>query len=352
MPGLKVFSDLHHADLYYSLQLLFEKRLDAELYRPIGMEWQQQGFWRVFDHPATAQQFLGLNQAIVKPTDVHGNYLSEFQQLNLNYRFEDGIYYVYDPVHEKVQRAITLDKFKEMEFDIIISSLPQHIGPFNKLISLYQPRAKHIFQVGNAWGHLPGVTNILSSTAPFPVPPNINICFYHQEFDLEVYKFTEPKNPKIINSYIHLMRELDLLQLYKILLPDYVFTTYGASMDQVANGTQMVADKMSESGWTWHVKPEGDGFGHVIHSTYACGRPAIIKANYYRGKAAEHLLEDLVTCIDISKRSPVENAEIIKSMSQPDAHRQMCHNAYNRFKQMVDFDQEEQRIRHFLSNLR
>jgi len=60
---MKVFADLHHGDLFYSLQLLFEKRLKAELYRPVGIEWWKEGFWNVFNHPATAQQYLDFNSS-------------------------------------------------------------------------------------------------------------------------------------------------------------------------------------------------------------------------------------------------------------------------------------------------
>lgn len=353
MSGLKVFCDYHHGDLFYSLQLLFEKRLGAELYRSIGLEWAEQGFWNVFPHPATQEQYLGLAQTSEpRPLGLDGLPFPKEQLMNLNYRVEDGIHYVMDPSHNKIQRAIRLEKFKQMKFDIIISSMPPHIEPYNRLIELYQPQAKHIFQVGNAWTHLPGVKNILSSTAPFPVANGVNACFYHQEFDLDVYKYQKSTKPMVVNSYVHLMKELDLLAFYKQLLPDYTFTTYGASMDSIVHGAQNMANTMMDSGWTWHVKPEGDGYGHVLHSTYACGRPTIIKANYYAGKVGSYLLEDGVTCIDISKRDPMANAQLIREWSQPDKHQVMCQNAYNRFCEVVDYDKEEQEIRRFLENLK
>ena len=59
---MNVFCDFHHTELYHSIKLLFEDRLGFNLYRPIGMEWQEQGYWKVFDHPATAAQFLSVNQ--------------------------------------------------------------------------------------------------------------------------------------------------------------------------------------------------------------------------------------------------------------------------------------------------
>jgi len=348
---MKVFCDLHHADLYYSLQLLFEKRFGWEMYRPIGLEWQQQGFWKIYDHPATANQFLGLNQAIVPPQDVHGNYLEGRDVLNANYRFEDGIYYVKDPAHQKIQRAITLDKFKEMKFDILISSIPDHIGPFNKLIGLYHPQAKHIFQVGNAWGHLPGVKNILSSTASFDVPPGINICFCHQEFDLDIFEYVPPPAHNIISSYVHYMQHPQILNQYRSLLPEFNITTYGAGMDQVLHGTQNVANQIKSSSWTWHYKPGGDGYGHSIHTSYACGRPALIWGSQYQGKLAADLFIHQQTCIDMSLNPPEINVQLIREWSQPEQHKLMCQNAYNRFKEVIDFNKEEIKIRKFIEGL-
>jgi hypothetical protein len=188
---MRVLADFHHQDLYYSLQLLFEKRLGWELYRPIGLEWYHEKYWNVYPHIGTAQQYLSLDQAINPPIGLDGPF-PEHKLLNKNYTFSDGIYYVNDPSKDKLNRGITLEKFKETEFDILVSSIPQHIAPFNGLIRKYHPKAKHIFQVGNAWGHLPGINNILASTAKFDTPPNINTCFYHQEFDLDVFRYEPP----------------------------------------------------------------------------------------------------------------------------------------------------------------
>lgn len=349
---MKVFCDLHHHDLYYSLQLLFEKRLGAEMYRPIGMEWYEQGFWAVYPHPDTARQFLGLDHAIDPPKDVHGNYLSDREQLNKYYRFEDGIYYVRDTTKEKVQRGITLDKFKDTSFDILISSIPQHIPLFNRLIQKFQPDAKHIFQVGNAWGRRPGVYNILSSTAPFSTPADINVAFYHQEFDLDIFQYEHPVVHNEVDSYIHYMKETNLLEQYKANLPGWKFRTHGAGMQDCFHKTADIAQQMMDSAWTWHVKPGGDGYGHVLHNTFACGRPVITKTGHYSNRLGGQLLEDQVTCIDIGRRTQHENVRALQLLSQPDAHIEMCARVYKRFCDLVNFDEEEQKIRKFLENLR
>jgi len=345
---MRVLADCHHYELFYSLQLLFEKRLNAELYRPIGMDWYHQGYWHVFPHIDTAKQYLSTEHHL-KDMQFEDNYSL---CLNKNFRVEDGIYYVNDATKDKVNRGITLDKFKELEFDIVISSIPQHIGPFNRLIQQFQPRAKHIFQVGNAWGHLPGVQNILASAAPFPVTPDINACFYHQEFDLNTFSYEPPKVHNVVNSYIHWMNNKELMNQYASRVPDWRWTSYGAGMEDHIVKTKDLAQAMKDSAFTWHYKPEGDGYGHVIHNTFACGRPAIIWAPFYNTKLASQLLIDQQTCIDISSRPIQQNMKLIRRFSQPEEHARMCENAHKRFQEVVNFDQEEAQIRTFLENLR
>jgi hypothetical protein len=350
---MKIFCDMHHQDLYYSLQLLFERRLGWEMYRPIGVEWWKEEYWAVYQHPATAEQFLGIYQADKEPTDVHGNPLPERALINKNYLVEDGIYYIKDPTREAITRAITLDRFKDMQFDVLLSSIPQHIQPYNQLISQYQPQAKHIFQIGNAWGRQPGVNNLLASTAPFPVPPDVNAVFYHQEFDLGVYKYTPLNQGTVVNSYIHFMKELDVLGQFKQMLPHMSFNTYGAGMLDCLHSADAMANAMASSGWTWHMKPGGDGYGHVLHNTFACGRPPIVKTHHYTGQIGSQLLVDQVTCVDLSIRSLPEAAHLVHQITvDPACHAQMCENAYKRFCGVVDFDAEEHQIRYFLENLR
>lgn len=346
---MNVFADYHHPALYKSLQLLFENRLGWKLYRPIGKDWYHKGFWKVYDHPNTVDQFLGLHQASETPRDVHGQVLTENERKNLHYVRKDGVYYLQDPVHEHGHKAITLERFKQMDFDIVVSSMPQHIGPFNKLISLYQPKAKHVFQVGNAWGYVPGVRNILASTAPFNVPHGFNICFYHQEFDLEVFRYEPPKFHNVVHSYVHYMQRPELMDQYFSFFPGWQWTKFGAGMDLAILECRGVADAMRRSSFTWHYKPEADGYGHSIFSSYACGRPLIVQGEFYKGKLAEKLFLDGITCIDISKHGFTENLKSIKRLSKPEEHSRMCEIAYQQFEKTVNFDEEfSQKIKPFL----
>jgi hypothetical protein len=348
---MKVFADFHHEDLFHSLYLLFEKRLGAELYRPIGLDWYTEKYWNVYPHPATANQFLSTDQGTNKPKDIHGNFLSDRECLNARYFIQDGVYYIYNPTKDNIQRAITLDVFKQMQFDIVISSVPQHIPLFNNLIKNFQPKAKHIFQVGNSWREQPGVANVMASTASFTTIFASNIVFYHQEFDRSIFDYQPPICNWKVYSYIHYMQRKDLMNAIAANLPGFEFRSFGAGMEDHISKTSDIASKMKSSAFTYHYKPEGDGFGHSIHNTFACGRPAIVYRPFYENKLAGELMQHGTTCIDIAKFHPHEVAELIKFYSRPDNHLRMCENAHNRFKQLVNFDEEETKIRQFIDRL-
>lgn len=348
----RILADFHHQGLYHSLKMLFEDRLGWELYRPIGKEWHSEGFWMVYNHPATVIQYLGLEQAKVLPTDVHGVPLQEQDRKNLHLEEKDGIYNVWDPSYQTSYKAITLEVFKATEFDVVLSSIPEHIPMYNKLISLYQPKAKHIFQVGNRWRNLAGVSNIMSSTALFTT--KANAVFYHQEFDLDIFRYEKPAFHNIVGSYVHNMKNTDVLQKTGALLPGWQFTKYGAGGTPL-QGTETVANTMRASSFTWHNKPGGDGFGHVIFGTFACGRPPIVWGNQYRGCLAEKLFVHGTTCIDVNRlalKDPNEISNLLRNYGDPDKHAVMCENAYNRFKEVVNFDEDFEKIKKFLEDLR
>lgn len=342
---MKVFADLHHGDLYHSLQLLFEKRLGWELYRPIGTEWATEGYWQIAapygNDPGTIRQFLGL--------DTHKWESGKF--LNGDWTENDGIYHIYDPISKDFQKAITLDKFKEMDIDIVISSIPAHDETFARLIREHKPKAKHIAQMGNSY-QTTDVANVMCSTAPYPVPLGKNVVFYHQEFDLNIFKFKYPDLSNKITSFVNCLPKPEIFELYKINLPEFEFKSYGESCpDGIVTGLENIANIMSESLFGYLNKPGGDGFGHIIHNWFACGRPLIIAGRDYEDKLAGNLLLDGITCIDTDRHTFNENINLIKEYSKPEKHYEMCEAVSAQFKKVVNFDEEEQRIRKFLDYL-
>jgi hypothetical protein len=341
---MNVFCDRHHGDLTYSLQLLFEKRLGWNIYFPIGMDWFYKGFWDIgnpYPNPAdTAKQYLGTDD---RTWDAYKN-------LNADYKIEDGIYHVYDPVHRCHIKCITFEKFCELPIDIVISSYPfGHDQTYARLISEYKPQAKQIAQMGNIYQQTE-VKNVMCSTLPYPTDKHI--VFYHQEFNLDVFRYEKPQNFRKITSFINLLPRVDLYEWAKLNLPDFEFKAYGASTpDGTISSDIGIADIMRQSTFGWHIKPKGDGFGHVIHNWYACGRPIITDIFDYQDKLAGQLLTDELTCIDIHGKSNEQILDRIKHFSQPRENHWMSFNAYNRFRCVVDYDKEFEDIKHFLENL-
>lgn len=349
MDKLMVFSDFHHSGLYESLILLFEKRLGGTLMRQIGMDWATNGYWAVYDHPSTQKQYL-LDGYIPKDGTPPLNGLS---------RIENSIHIIKNEAHHSEHKAITLEQFKEMKFDIVIASLPQHIKPFQELVKLYQPQAKFIFQMGNMFteiiGNLHDIPNLLSSTIDIPVPVGCNAVFYHQEFDLSVFHPINTPVKKSIISFINLLPKTNWGSIYyqmKQELPDYDFKSYGILCDDgTITGVDNISNIMNNSMWGWHCKWGGDGYGHILYNWYACGKPVIIKKSDYADKLGGELLEDEVTCIDLDRRTNYESYELVRRYSQRVPYQYLSQQAYQRFKEKVDFEAEEKKIRIFLEKL-
>lgn len=345
---------MHHHSLYKSLQLLFEKRLGWELYRPVGTEWFEEGYWKnaeVYNnHPDTVAQFLQIRNTV--PTKMGPR--------NVVKEDKDTHYVINDFFMD--QKAITLDQFKEMDIDIVIASYFGNIAPYKDLIQKYKPNAKLVMQMGNEWP-VPWdiVENLMASTGKVNTPPNKNVIYYHQEFDLDTYKYEPPEEiqkKKHVRNFVHCMMEHEMhrqdwedFQAIEKLLPRTKFESYGISCrDGIVQKQEDIAKMMRESFFGVHLKSKGDGYGHVIHSWAAMGRPLIFRKSQYKGKLAEPLLEHRVTGLDLDEMSYKDIANYIKSMS-PGEHRQMCEAMYKKFTDNVNFDKEADSIKSFMENL-
>jgi hypothetical protein len=199
--------------------------------------------------------------------------------------------------------------------------------------------------------------NVLASIAPVPVPPGINAMFYHQEFDLDIFRYQPPRlDSRKITAYMNVLAEggraMDFNR-YRDLLPDFEFRSYGAQNEHGVLGTHPeIAAEMHDSLFVWHVKPGGDGFGHCIHNAFACGRPVITRKNHYAGKLAGELMIDGLTCIDLDGKGVDRVVQSIREIADnPERHERMCQSARKRFDDVVDFDREELQIREWLERL-
>lgn len=372
-----VFTDFHHAGLLQSLILLFERRLGGNVYRPIGMEWADKGFWKVYDHPATQAQFLNVGGATPDGTPR----LNDVVQLTAAKAVDDSkkvwVYKCQDIDSGSYNRAITYEGFMNMPIDIVIASLPQHIEPFKKLCALHPMEPKLIYQIGNAW-NIPdnmSVSNVMASAKIPSVPPGVNFIEYHQEFDLDIFYAGWPfhsvimegqrtevsKEPaNTIYSFVNCFSvdgfifkdDYALFKSIESSMPEFSFKSFGGQCrDGAAHGTRQVAEKMRSARFIWHTKLGGDGYGHVLFNSAAVGRPLITKKSYYAGKLGEALMIPDVTCINIDGLSEADIMSKIRYYNEPDRYRSMCQAVLDNFAQQVDFEEEEKKLRDFLQKL-
>lgn len=342
---IKVFADMHHMSLFNSLHLLFEKRLGFELYRPIGLDWFNEGYFKLAEpygnNPSTIQQFLGIDN---RKWDAYSS-------LNGDYVLKDNVYHIYNPTTKTHEKAITLETFKQMHFDIIISSYQPHDYPFTELRDKYQPKAKLVSQMGNIW-QVTNIKNVMCSTTPYDAPPDVNVVFYHQEINLDTFKYVEPVSRNAITSFVNLHKDAETYDLYKSFLPEFDFKSYGMQCpDGIVSGENKIADIMANSTFAWHIKENGDGFGHILWDWALCGRPIITNFSDYIDKLGGSLLIDNVTAINLETGTFKENVDRIRRFSQLDLHKQMCFDMYCLAKKRCNFDEEEIRIREWLDRL-
>lgn len=351
---IKVFCDYHHSALLQSFILLFEQRLGGEVYRPIGREWHTKGYWAIYDHPATVAQYLDIGSATPDGS----------VPLNQNAgEVEPGVYLCDDIQSGGRNKAITYDAFMATDFDIVIASVPQHIKLFRKLCDEHPNHPKLIYQIGNGWnltGEQNQMVDGIMASAKAPGTPTKPYIEYHQEFDTSIFDlrtFVDQPAP-IITSFVNCF-DTDRLfdfdwQIFKQVetsMPDYQFLAMGGGCrNGSAHGARGVAWQMGQSRFIWHTKAGGDGYGHVIHTAAARGIPMIVRKSYYDGKLAEGLIKP-ETCIIIDGLSTSQIVDKIKECSEPEIYRQMCDATYDNFVQNVDFDNEFEKIRQFLSTI-
>lgn len=338
---MRVFSDFHHSSLYSSLLYTLEGRLGYEVYRQIGERWFKEGFWRINRQRDTIAQYLSTYG--YKPDDGTPS-------LNNSMWEENGIYYSKDPNTNQIHKAITFEKFMEMDFDVVICSIPQHIKPFKELAK--KKGAKFVFQEGNNF-HLPDseYPNLMSST--FPRPTECHSIFYHQEFDTNIFKPAKRTKKKTIYSFTNVMKNDPYAYSWFISLEnelkEYEFKAFGSqNRDGSLTGIDTIAKTMNQARWALHVKSSGDGFGHVIHNLFACGVPLITVKSFYEGHLAGQMMNDKC-CIIIDGMTPKQAADMIRSHEEK--NEEMGQEARHQFEEMVDFEKEADDIKSFMENL-
>lgn len=325
---MRVLADRHHADLAESLLLLLEDRFGWSVYFPIGLEWAQSGVWDYANgHEGVTQQFLGLHAGIV-PVGDH---------------FEEVW-----PFHpHRVQKLVSYDQFRSMGWDFILASVTQHEERWHRLAD--EIGARSILQVGNVGQPVDwGLSHKVLAAANIDIPDGRGVI-YHPEFDLVDYRYEPPRNPYLVSSFMNCLPDAgpayDDWRALQAALPEFTFREYGIlGRDGIIGPSAEVARLMRETGWAFHDKPQGDGYGFVVHQWAACGRPLVGRAEYYRGKLAEPLWDgaiDLGAGIDAAAaamRNAVSSGSLIGAGKRLRAT----------FDRLVDFDAEAEVIREYL----
>ncbi len=316
---MRALIDYHHADLAESLHLTLTDRLGIDLYVPVGSEWYDNGVWQfgrdTWGDDRLARQFL--NRDSVESDNAHP---------------------------ERLHNVITYDEANNLAFDFVIASVPDNYRGYHAFAM--EHGAKFVIQAGNTnqfidWSLNPLVLN--SSEMPMAGRG----VTYHQEFSLEDFHYSAPTS-EIIGSFVNCMDRLpcwNWLAEARRLMPERTFRIHGIDgEDGNVKPTRDVGTLMRSYGWGWHDKITGDGFGHVIFNWAAVGRPLIGHANHYEGKLAGPLWEDGVTCIDLDRHAIGELPALLDSLDNVE----MGQRIRDRFDELVDYEEEAERIRELL----
>lgn len=319
---MNVLVDRHHAGLYHSLQLLAQ-RLGWSLYTPIGHEWWDEWYWafgRGFGDDRLARQYLSFDGW----TDT-GTWLTE-----------DGEFPGW-PIH-----GVTLEQARGMDWTYAMASVQDNQGGFAKFAR--ESGATYLYQVGNTAQQVNWKLNPIALVSS-EVPILGRGVLYHQEMDPVSY---HPSRGEGTASFVNCMPSMgrcwDLLSQAQASGAD--ITVYG--IDGAAGIVKPYArliELMAGARWGWHDKAHGDGFGHVIHSWAAVGRPLVGHASHYSGRMAAPLWEDGVTCIDLDHH-PIPEA--LRLMDDLDAAA-MGRALRDRFESLIDYEAEAEQIRALLA---
>lgn len=336
-----IFIDMHHSSLFSSFLYTLETRLGYTIYRGVGEAWFKNGYWKINRQADTIQQYLGTYG--YQPLDGTPS-------LNNVMWMQDDVYYSRDPNTGQIHKAITYEKFMSMEWYTVICSIPQHIEPYKELAKI--KKCYHIFQVGNEFNFdYESVPNLMASIMPRPI--KAHHVFYCQEFDTTAFNPKPPNHSKKIYNFMNVLKNypeaLDLFLALEAELPDYDFKMFGSqNRDGCITGVQEIAAKIAEAQWIFHVKPGGDGYGHLVHNFYAIGRPLLTKKTHYEGKLAGRMMKES-NAILVDSRNPKNIADLIRS--HEDASDSMAENAHKTFNEYVDFSADAQRIKQFMDTL-
>lgn len=373
-----VLTDLHHFDLYYSFHKLFEERLGFKLYRPIGTQWSNCGYGfhnnEIGELVHNAYLSTESGQAKKSLKKLENFYASRFHLPQwARYRIEllrigdikkekEGLFFVEDLSKENFWHRCVPYLGLNLKPDILISSVPHHFQAFQEYINCikrldisYNPL--HLFHMGYGdceWEIPKQATHLLLHCHPQLFKKDLEekkFCIYRQEFDLNVFKQMDKEPQKKILCWVHYPESEELMLKVAARLPEWEFKFMAKTLDlnsEVIVKSSELAEEIKSCAFTWHIKPGGESYGHIVHNSLACGVPVIINGNDFKDKPINDLLSTSID-IDFFRRNPAKIASAIQT--------QYSFRSTNRFQtaqlfeKIVDkFNPDEQKIRKLLNN--
>lgn len=308
-----VLLDRHHAGLFHSLQLLGD-RLRWNIHTPVGDDWWDRDYW-TFGREAYGDDRL--RAQFLDTSDAAWSHWQDFM----------GIWLTKDRDYpDRSIWGVTLSQARQMPWSYVVATVQDNQRGFARFAR--EVGAKYLYQVGNTgqqvdWSLDP--IALVSSEVPI-LGRGIR---YHQEMHAAYAWRGVSEDPHVIRSFVQYFPRTECFGLSQQMwraLDDFGWYLHGAGCpDGLVNPTTAVADTMAASGWGYHCKPTGDGFGHVLWGWAALGRPLIGHASHYKGKLGEVLWRDMETCIDLDQHTPEEAADLIRDISaHPKWHAEMC----------------------------
>lgn len=342
---MNILADFHHADLWWAIQLL-ANRLGATIFRPYGMDWYDQGYYKLYGD--------------LRRKDPY-RYLAKQYLVDTIYRYFNGT-----GVGRETKAGcldypqfnlLTLEEAKSTQIDIVLCSVNENEPFFYKLKEFF-PVAKFVRHAGNDLDtnvNSEMYQNLLSSAlAPYNAF-NGHKIIWREEFDLTLFKFRPITNFNNIYTFQgDLGGNEDAWELWTKLkhsLEDFNFKAYGVgNEDGKIYPKRQFVEGMLNASFVFQSKGPWEGYGHVIHNAVCLGRPPIVYKKDYADKLVGCLLKDELTCLFID--SDFEKMiDKIRYWSHPKNLWFLSQNACGVFKKEVNFDTEFVEVKKFFEEL-